>query len=59
MTRRAAILFYAVEGRYPPSLSYMTENYGVTINEERYIVRYERFADNVMPQVTVLAREDD
>lgn len=55
--RRAAVACYASEGIYPPSLSYLTEHYGVQINEERYTVFYEVFADNLMPEITVLEKE--
>lgn len=51
--RRAAVTCYAVEGKYPPSLDYIRENYGVSYDERRYAVRYDAFASNVMPSVTV------
>ena len=54
--RRAAVACYASEGIYPPSLSYLTKHYGVQINEERYTVFYEVFADNLMPEITVLEK---
>ena len=54
--RRAAVACYASEGIYPPSLSYLTAHYGVQINEERYTVFYEVFADNLMPEITVLEK---
>lgn len=46
----------AVEGSYPSSLSYMEENYGLTINHDDYVITYEAFADNIMPSVVVIAR---
>ena len=52
--RRAAITCYAVEGRYPPTLAYMTEHYGVMVDEDRYIVRYDVFAENLMPVISVI-----
>ena len=55
--RRAAVTCYAVEGRYPPSLNYITENYGVVIDAKRYIVRYDAFSENLMPGIVVLKRE--
>ncbi len=51
--RRAAVTCYAVEGRYPESLDYLLENYGVIVDQNRYAVRYEIFAANVMPEVSV------
>lgn len=55
--RRAAVACYAAEGIYPPSLEYLTQHYGVPINEEQYTVFYEVFADNLMPVITVLEKE--
>ena len=54
--RRAAVACYAVEGVYPPTLEYLTEHYGVQIERDRYTVFYENFADNLMPEITVLDR---
>lgn len=47
---------YAIEGAYPPSTDYLAENYGVTYDASKYIVIYERFADNVRPTVRVIVR---
>lgn len=54
--RRAAVACYAAEGIYPPTLEYLTEHYGVQIDAERYDVFYEVFADNLMPDITVLEK---
>lgn len=54
--RRAAVSCYAIEGRYPDTLDYLTENYGVYINEDEYAVFYEVFASNIMPDVTVIEK---
>ena len=51
--KKAVISCYAIEGRYPPTLEYMEEYYGLQINKERYAVFYEVFADNIMPEITV------
>lgn len=53
---RAAVLCYATEGFYPPSLAYIEENYGVQINHERYFVSYEVFASNIMPNIYIHER---
>lgn len=52
---RAALTCYAIEGRYPPSLEYLTAHYGLNIDSERYAVHYSVFADNMMPDITVIA----
>jgi hypothetical protein len=55
--RRAAVACYATEGIYPPTLDYLTEHYGIQIDRSRYSVFYEIFAENLMPQITVLVKE--
>lgn len=55
--RRAAVACYATEGIYPPTLDYLTEHYGIQIDRNRYYVFYEIFAENLMPQITVLVKE--
>jgi len=54
--RRAAVACYAAEGVYPPTMEYLTEQYGVQVEEEKYIVFYEIFASNLMPEITVLEK---
>lgn len=51
---QSAIQCYAVEGSYPASLEYLEQNYGLQINHERYIVTYNAFASNLVPQISVL-----
>ncbi len=51
--QRAIVTCYAVEGKYPPSLSYLYDNYGITVDENRYAVFYDVFASNVMPSVQI------
>jgi len=55
--RRAAVACYAAEGIYPPTLEYLVQHYGVQIDEERYTVFYEVYAENLMPEITVLEKE--
>ena len=55
---RAVVTCYALEGQYPPTLDYIRDNYGVVIDQERYDVFYDVFAQNVMPSVTVARRGD-
>lgn len=53
--RRAAVACYAAEGIYPPTVDYLTQHYGIQIDRERYYVFYEVFAENLMPEITVLS----
>lgn len=54
--QRGALQCYVVEGVYPPSLSYLEENYGLQVNTEDYYVTYDAFASNLPPTVIVTAK---
>lgn len=54
--RRGCTACYAAEGRYPESLDYLEERYGLQIDQEHYAVFYEPFGANLMPDFTVLER---
>ena len=57
--RRSAAACYAAEGIYPPNVNYLAEHYGVQWDTERYTVFYEIFADNIMPEITVLEKSHE
>ena len=52
----AALTCYAVEGAYPQSLEALKHGYGLAYNEDAYIVVYDAFASNVMPDIQVLRK---
>ena len=52
--RRAVVVAYAIEGRYPESVAYIEENFGVYIDWTRYHVHYRIFASNLMPDIVVV-----
>lgn len=54
--RRSVMTCYAEEGVYPPSLDYLLDNYGMYFNDSDYIVHYDIFAENIMPDITVLEK---
>jgi len=54
--RRSALQCYAVEGVYPPTLEYLEDNYGLQVNTRDYYIRYDIFASNIAPEVTVTAK---
>ena len=54
--RRSVITCYAAEGVYPPDFAYVKEKYGIVVDESRYLVVYDVFAENLMPDITVLER---
>ncbi len=55
--RLSAVACYAAEGIYPPDIAYLEDHYGLQINHERYAVFYEIFAENIMPDITVVELE--
>jgi len=53
---RAAIQFYAIEGRFPPTLEYLKERFNLQLDTERFIIQYHAFASNIMPEIVVILR---
>ena len=53
---RTAAACYTSEGFYPPDVAYMRQHYGLTYDEDRFTVEYDRFASNLMPDITVLEK---
>lgn len=56
LLRRTAVSCYAAEGFYPPDIAYMQEHYGLSFDENTYIVHYQWIASNFLPDITVLER---
>ena len=54
--RRTAVACYAAEGFYPPDVAYMQDHYGLRYDENEFLIHYEIFASNLMPDITVLER---
>ena len=52
---RVAVHSYAVNGFFPESLDYIVENFGVFIDHGRFVVHYEVFAANLLPDIRVFA----
>ena len=52
--RRTIVINYAIEGSYPESAAYLVENYGIHIDKSKYVVHYNIFASNIMPDVAVI-----
>lgn len=50
---RVAIHSYAVNGYFPESLDYIEQNFAVYIDRTRFIVHYEIFAANMVPDIRV------
>lgn len=56
---RSAVLCYALEGFYPDTLAYLEDNYGITYDEDKYVVSYEVIGSNLMPDVMVIPLEEE
>ena len=53
---RVAVHSYAVSGYFPESLAYIEENFAVYIDRTRFVVHYEIFATNMLPDIRVFPR---
>ncbi|MBR6186829.1 MAG: hypothetical protein IKQ41_11280 [Clostridia bacterium] len=51
--KNAALTCYAVEGAYPSDVEYLREHYRLAYDEERYLVTYDCFASNMIPDIWV------
>ncbi|WP_026652056.1 hypothetical protein [Butyrivibrio proteoclasticus] len=51
---RDIVQCYSIEGRYPPSLEYLQEHYGLTYDDETFFVDYRPIGSNLYPDVTVI-----
>lgn len=54
--QKAVLSCYSIEGSYPATVEYIEEHYGLQIDHEKYHVFYEIFADNLMPEITVVEK---
>ena len=57
--KQSVVTCYAMEGIYPPDLDYIKEHYGVRFDEKHYIVIYDAYGENMMPDITILEKNYD
>jgi len=50
---KATVQCYALESRYPPSLTYLEENYGLVLDHKAFVYDYRPIGENLMPQIHV------
>ena len=50
---KAAVQCYAMESQYPPSLQYLVDNYGLTLDEKKYVYHYRAIGSNMTPEIKV------
>ncbi|MBQ2752539.1 MAG: hypothetical protein IJF29_00285 [Firmicutes bacterium] len=57
--KKAAVACYASEGVYPPDIEYIKNNYGILVDSDSFVVKYEFIGSNIMPDITVLDLYDE
>ena len=45
---------YALEGSYPPNLSYLCDHYGFTYNKKHFFFFFQYIGSNLRPDVTII-----
>lgn len=53
---RSVVQCYALEGTYPPSLSYIENHYGLIYDRDLFFVDYRPIGSNIMPDITVIRK---
>ncbi len=54
--RNAAVSCYATRGYYPATIDQLVADYGVVVDNNRFVVRYDIFGSNIMPEISVVFR---
>lgn len=52
----AALQCYALEGYYPEDLEYLSEHYGILLDEVHYQYHYQYVGGNIRPEIKVVRR---
>ena len=50
---KGVVSCYAVEGFYPESVDYLIENYGIRVDDAKFVVHYSIFGSNIMPDIDI------
>lgn len=53
---RALSQCFALEGEYPAALSYLEDNYSITLDEDTYFYRYQYNGGNLRPEIWVVEK---
>lgn len=54
--KRGILECYALEGRYPESLTYLIDHYHIFYDYQQFDIKYEVIASNMMPNVTIIEK---
>lgn len=49
---------YVTEGRYPESIQYLEENYGIVYDKEVYRIDYRVYGSNMKPEIDIIELGD-
>ncbi len=55
--QKALVQCYALEGSYPATIEYLSENYGVQLHKDQYVYYYRPWAANFMPEFKIIPKE--
>lgn len=47
---------YVLEGHYPESLEQLITDYGIQYDQDAFIVHYQVFGSNLLPDITILEK---
>ena len=50
---KAAVQCYALESQFPASLQHLVDNYGLTLDENKFIYHYSVIGSNMVPNIQV------
>ena len=50
---KAAVQCYALESHFPPSLQYLVDNYGLTLDTDKYVYHYKTIGSNMVPEIQI------
>lgn len=56
---RGIMQCYALEGRYPESLSYLKEHYGIVYDEKLFYIDYRPIGENIKPDINIIQLKED
>lgn len=52
--QKGAVHTYALEGRYPESLTQLLDDYGITYDTSKFVVEYVPEGANLLPRIAVI-----
>lgn len=52
--RRDIVQCYALEGKYPESVQYLEDHYGLTYDKKSFYIDYLPIGENIIPDFTVI-----